>query len=248
MKTKDGFEVEILGEVGRAVYLYSKEYRSMCVASKYSLDCAVLKVGGIGFVDCESVEEFENIKNTHAYKTWVSILAREGKIARYKEVGISDEWKHFSNFKKFHDTNYHEGFVIDKDLLSGQYSKIYSAETCAYIPPSLNVLIRERSKERKSFKYDELEKCYSFQYSVGGYTRPYIVKAKTLEDICEKYAIYRCTRVMAIYQEYWDKLSDRVKKALVTYYDIQNYMARLYADCTGDVSSIIKQIDKGIRW
>lgn len=39
--------------------------------------------------------------------------------------------------KKWFEENYVEGYALDKDLLS-RGAKVYSAETCCYIPPEIN--------------------------------------------------------------------------------------------------------------
>ena len=46
---------------------------------------------------------------------------------------VCEEWKHFSNFKKWFDENYIEGFDIDKDILI-KGNKVYSPEACSFVP------------------------------------------------------------------------------------------------------------------
>ena len=58
---------------------------------------------------------------TQAYKTWTGIIDRcyrpghEEKFKAYADCSVCEEWKYFSNFKKWFDENYIEGFDIDKD-------------------------------------------------------------------------------------------------------------------------------------
>ena len=80
---------------------------------------------------------------TYAYNVWSNIIARcydkkvHIKLPTYKYATVCEEWHNFQNFAKWHEENYVEGWHIDKDLLSGD-NKIYSPETCLYIPVSLN--------------------------------------------------------------------------------------------------------------
>lgn len=247
-RSKDGYIVHVVGETHNCYYLYCKEEGAMMSAPKHSVSETYLRVCNIGFIDCNKVSEFREIKQSVAYKIWHGILLRLGR-GNYKDVKLSLEWHYFSFFKKFHDAKYHEGFVIDKDLLSGRYGKMYSAYTCCYIPQSLNSIIRERSKEFEPFKKDA-QGNYFFYYNVGSgyYNKAHIIKAKTIEEICEKYALYRCTRVLAAYQEYWKYLSDEAKHALSVLYDYQNFYERIYSLCVGNTYTICNQIDDGKLW
>jgi len=78
------------------------------------------------------------------YKVWKSIVYRtlsekfKLKIGTYKNVGICDEWKYFSNFKSWMETQDWLDMEIDKDFFSPNDGKIYSPETCIFIPQFLN--------------------------------------------------------------------------------------------------------------
>lgn len=246
--SKDGYEVEVIGETRSSYYLYCKSYGAMNSAPKLSVEDTYLRVCNIGFIDCNNVAEFKKIKASVAYKVWHGICARVGKGELYKDVELSPEWHYFSFFKKFHDENYFEGFVIDKDLRSCRVHKVYSAQTCSYIPQSLNSLIVERSKDKIPIYYDEKKNEYWFNYKVGGYTRPHKVKTKSLEDICRMYSVYRCTRILSVYSEYWKVLSDDVRRAIETLYDLDRYYERIYSMYTKNPYPVLKQIDDGFLW
>lgn len=243
--TSDGYECVKLGETTSMYYLYSPKCGAMCVAPKLHVNNTSIKVCGIGYVDCSNLDEFKAIRKSKAYEIWHGILLRIGK-GKYKDVKLSPEWHYFSFFKKFHDANYRDGFIIDKDLRSGRYSKMYSEMTCSYIPKSLNTAIYERSREFDGFKRDK-NGDYFFYYIINGH-RQTIITDKTIEGICEKFAIYRCTRVLSIYNEYWKLLNKDVREAINVLYDYKNYYERIYAECVGNVSVICKQIDNGLVW
>uniref|UniRef100_UPI0025E42AF4 hypothetical protein n=1 Tax=Prevotella sp. TaxID=59823 RepID=UPI0025E42AF4 len=247
-QSKDGYIVHVVGETHNCYYLYCEEEGAMMSAPKYRVSETYLRVCNVGFIDCNKVSEFKEIKKSAAYKVWHGILLRIGK-GNYENVQLSSEWHYFSFFKKFHDVNYQEGFVIDKDLRSGRYDKMYSARTCSYIPKSLNTAIYERSKDFKPFEIDSTG-CYYFTYSsTYGYDqRPHIIRDKTIEGICEKYALYRCTRVLSIYNEYWRQLNDDVRKAICTLYDFKNYYERIYSLCIHDPYVVMHQLDDGLLW
>ena len=53
---------------------------------------------------------------------------------------VCDEWRYLSAFKKWFDENYVDGYQLDKDILAPG-NKIYSPDTCCFVPPEINVLL-----------------------------------------------------------------------------------------------------------
>lgn len=93
-----------------------------------------------------------------AYEIWRHMVIRcwytkdKGRDD-YSHVSVSDEWLDYSNF--YTDVadmvGYNvEGFVLDKDLLSG-HSKIYSKETCCFIPSDINVAFTKSDATRGEY-------------------------------------------------------------------------------------------------
>lgn len=77
-----------------------------------------------------------------------NIVYRIENQESYCEVTVCDEWQR--DFEKFYDwclDNYVEGWQIDKDLLSGD-EKIYSPDTCLFVPPEVNAFYREPYNKR----------------------------------------------------------------------------------------------------
>ena len=64
----------------------------------------------------------------------------------YINCTVCDEWLTFSNFKNWMMQQDWVGKQLDKDFLST--SKIYSPETCVFIPKELNVFITLSNKSR----------------------------------------------------------------------------------------------------
>ena len=82
---------------------------------------------------------------TKEYQLWAGIITRcyvEKALLEhptYRNVTVCDEWHNFQNFAKwfYEESNYQKGWDLDKDLFSAN-SKIYSPETCIFIPHELN--------------------------------------------------------------------------------------------------------------
>ena len=78
-------------------------------------------------------------KSCQYYEKWVGMLRRafsekyKAKNPSYLCVTVCEEWKYFSNFKKWMETQYFDGLELDKDILKSGNS-VYSPETCAFVP------------------------------------------------------------------------------------------------------------------
>lgn len=87
------------------------------------------------------------------YKYWRGMIRRcydektLKKQPSYRGCSVCEEWKYLSNFKKWFDENYIEGYALDKDLLH-KGNRVYSPQTCCFIPDSLNSLFIDTKSKR----------------------------------------------------------------------------------------------------
>ena len=94
---------------------------------------------------------------TKCYKTWQGMLERcydkkcQAKHPTYKGTKVYEEWHNFQNFAKwfYKESNYQEGWALDKDLLSTN-NKIYSPNTCVFIPQALNNFLTNKQNTNTS--------------------------------------------------------------------------------------------------
>ena len=68
-------------------------------------------------------------------------LTFKEKYPSYREVSCCDEWRYFSNFKSWMEQQDWEGKELDKDFLCVGKDKIYSPETCVFMPHTLNIFL-----------------------------------------------------------------------------------------------------------
>lgn len=107
-------------------------------------------VHGVGLCDIPSRE---NGKQSKAYKAWQRMVGRcyDPKVhtrqPTYIGCSVVDEWKTFSNFKKFYDTHYRDGYQLDKDLLVDG-NKVYGPEACIFVPQPINLLFVDNGVSR----------------------------------------------------------------------------------------------------
>lgn len=105
------------------------------------------KIYGIGTFDYNGLYTVNEIKV--CYYVWKDMLKRATKAYQEKHksyVGVSvcKEWLSFNNFKAWFDVNYKPNFTLDKDILSRADNKVYSPDTCCFIPQELNKAIMSR--------------------------------------------------------------------------------------------------------
>lgn len=102
-------------------------------------------VYGVGINDLEESIKI-NGKFIPVYSTWKSMLQRcyylgtLQKNPTYQGCEVAPDWHRLSNFKIWFDLNYMPGFHLDKDILV-QGNKLYSSETCSFVPNYINYLI-----------------------------------------------------------------------------------------------------------
>lgn len=102
------------------------------------------------------INDVPNVRQTTAYRYWFTMLRRcyekkyQDKYPTYKECSVCDEWLTFSNFKKWFDENYVEGYQLDKDLMH-KCAKVYSPENCNFVPQYINTLTINCKKVRGDY-------------------------------------------------------------------------------------------------
>lgn len=97
-----------------------------------------------------------NSKEYVSYKKWNAMLERcyseklHLKHPTYIGCSVCDDWLVYSNFKRWFDENYIEGYHLDKDILC-KGNKIYSPDTCCFVPHEINTLIIKSDAKRGDF-------------------------------------------------------------------------------------------------
>lgn len=99
--------------------------------------------------------DLTGVSGTRPYSVWRNILKRcythyKCHQPSYDGCSIVPEWLLYSTFKKWFDTNYISGYQLDKDLLVNG-NKVYSPETCCFVPQEINKLLINRKRHRGDF-------------------------------------------------------------------------------------------------
>lgn len=121
----------------------------------------------------------EYLRGSKLYVTWKSMFARcynprfHEKNPSYIGCSVDKRWHRLSDFKKWFDENYVEGYQLDKDILVKD-NKVYGPETCCFVPEYINRIFRANvfkdsrklAVRKQNRKYQARCRCgHSYQYA-----------------------------------------------------------------------------------
>jgi hypothetical protein len=187
-------------------------------------------VHGIGYLGEGKYKSRENGKITNQYNTWHSMFNRcyneknHLKFPSYKGGSVTIEWHNFQNFAKWYDENYYsiegEMMCLDKDILV-KGNKVYSPETCVFVPRRINTLFAKGHKNRgnlpigvvlnKSTKKATFE---AFCYNIEGNTKK---SFNTPEKAFQTYKMFKEKLIKQVAEEYKDKIPVHLYNAMIKY-------------------------------
>ena len=161
--------------------------------------------------------------NSQAYRIWKHVLMRclDEKFkdihTSYKDCSIFNEWLVFSNFKRWFDEHYIEGWELDKDVII-KGNKLYSPQTCCFIPHEINGLFAKSDKKRGEYPIGVTKHGSGFRalLTINGKK----LRLGTFKTAIEAFLEYKKNKELAIKNiadKYKDELEPRVYKALYNY-------------------------------
>jgi len=175
-------------------------------------------VYGVGYVGIGKY----NTSYKRAYSVWAGMLQRcydEGyqiKKPTYKGVTVCEEWHNFQNFAAWFEQNYVEGWELDKDIICPN-CKIYSQETCCFVPRELNILFSKRqNKVAKNTGVIEKDNKYHPYIRVNCTTKLLGV-CGTLEEAQNKYKKAKKEQALNMAEKWKGLVDNRVYEALINF-------------------------------
>ena len=180
-------------------------------------------VYGIGFIGIGKYKSCKNgVKNT-TYVTWSGMLRRcynereRSKQESYKNCLVSKEWHNFQNYAEWYEKNYVEEFEMDKDILI-KGNKIYSPETCCFIPQEINTIFGNREKSRGKYpigvrlsgkKYHARLFKNKKYYHLGTFDTP--------EEAFQAYKVAKEVYIKEVADKWRKKIIDKVYQAMINF-------------------------------
>lgn len=187
---------------------------------------SVYGVGFVGIGDFKTCDE--NGKSTKCHKTWEDMHRRcydpkcQEKHPSYKGCKVCKEWNNYQEFTKWDNENYYEvgneQMALDKDILC-KGNKIYSPETCVYVPQSINKLFVKRDKCRGEYPIGVRKYGNKFQARLckGNEKEIHLGLFNTPEEAFLAYKIAKEAYIKEVAEEYKDKIPYRLYEALMNY-------------------------------
>jgi hypothetical protein len=113
---------------------------------------------GIGYKGIGKYKIFSNNKINRIYFLWHSMFKRcySGEFETYKGVTVCEEWYNYQVFAEWVEKNWkdymNKTWDLDKDIICPK-CKIYSPETCTFVPHEINILYSKLNTYSNKGKY-----------------------------------------------------------------------------------------------
>ena len=212
--------------------VYFEEYNWVFYNAQYdnflkgSLKCPYEpRVCGKGYIGEGKYKSRVNGKKTDIYIEWIMMLNRCYSDDLHKEHNtylnceMYEEWHNFQKFAEWRENNFYqvgnEKMCLDKDILV-KGNKIYSPETCIFVPDRINKLFTKSDKARGEYpigvnyskKYNDLRvRCSVFNIDKNKKERIHIgtFKPNQVEEAFQCYKTFKENYIKQVADDYYSK-------------------------------------------
>ena len=180
----------------------------------------------VGYLGEGKYKMSENGKFKKEYKIWYYMLQRcydpkyQEREPTYKGCTVEEFWLNFQNATEWYKSNYYEipgeRIELDKDILF-KGNKIYSRDTCIFVPQKINLLFTKRGNNirlRKSGNYQvNCNNIYGKTICLGTYS--------SKEEAFQVYKQYKEKLIKDVIDSYKGKIPEpfysRLRDAMYNY-------------------------------
>jgi hypothetical protein len=157
-----------------------------------------------------------------SYEVWKSMLRRVYGIKELKRnptymgCRVDKRWHKYSEFIKFHDKHYRDGYQLDKDILVPGNKK-YGPDTCMYVPQAVNKLFINRARFRGKYPLGIIRVGNILVVQINGQATRHVASF-ALNEVDAAVACYnqaKAEQVIAMARQYKDVIDKRVYKSLM---------------------------------
>ena len=171
--------------------------------------------------------------DAEAYSLWRSMIMRaygekyHELRPTYRTVEVCEEWLNFQNFTEwFYSEKFSRAvdevgnsYALDKDILV-KGNKVYSPDTCSFVPRGVNSLLVKRDKKRGELpigvRYNKTGKRFCVGMSYFGKSTPLGI----YDSLEHAFNVYKKAKENYIEEvaEYWKgRIDEQVYQALINY-------------------------------
>ena len=188
------------------------------------------RVFGVGYI---GEGKYKVSENNIWYKIWCDMLRRcydpksQEKYPTYKGCIVENKWLNFQNICEWLDKNYYEVpseiMCLDKDILY-KGNKIYSRETCIFVPQRINNLFVKHDNARGNNPigmYETPSGNYQTYCNDGYGKRIYLGTYTNKEEGFRVYKNYKEKVIKEVIDSYEEKIPEpyysKLKTAMYNY-------------------------------
>ena len=167
-----------------------------------------------------------------AYTVWKGVIGRsfnsdfKESFPHYKDVTVCEEWLNFQNFATwFYEQGFHNwkdmkgrSYQLDKDVLV-KGNKVYSPETCCFVPSEINLLLTSSRATRGAFPIGVQQyqgEKFTANVSKCGKTT-FLGYFDTIEGAFQAYKKAKEAYIKEVAERWKGKIDDKVYEALMNW-------------------------------
>lgn len=181
---------------------------------------SVCSVGFIGIgKHLTYIGKVETKKGMH----WRAMIKRsyDKTQSAYDDVTVCEEWKCFQNFAEWFESNYDleimKGWDLDKDILK-KGNKIYSPETCCFVPQEINGLFTKRNKLRGDYPIGVHKEGNRYIANLGKINgRNRCSRHNTPEEAFEAYKTAKEIKIKQVADKWKPQITEECYQTLINY-------------------------------
>ena len=228
--TKEGYTIEITDYQGNknCTIKFEDNTLSYNVNYRYIVTGTIKNpnhptVYGLGYLGIGKYKSQCNGKKSKIYCAWNNILERcyskklQLRKPTYIGCSIVKEWCNFQNFAKWYEENNINEFQLDKDILK-KGNKVYSPDTCCFVPREINNLLTTRKLKRGEFPIGVTKFGNSYCATLTmNRTSTYIGTFSTAEEAFKAYKITKENHIKEVADKWKLKIEPKVYQAMYSY-------------------------------
>lgn len=182
-------------------------------------------VCGVGYIGVGKYKTRIDGKKTKCYETWRDMLRRcygdRPNYSTYCGCKVDESWHNFQTFAQWYDNNYYEfhgdKMCLDKDILV-KGNKLYSANTCCFVPNRINTLLINCKRARGDLPLGihRQDEYYVVQCSDNG-IQEYVGIYHTKDDAFKAYKTHKEHIIKSVANDYKDIIPQKVYDALMSW-------------------------------
>ena len=185
-------------------------------------------VFGVGIIGAKYPSKVNGVL-TKEYKLWTSMLVRcysdnsKKRQPTYEGCEVSNNFKSYEYFYEWCNKQVGfgvEGFDLDKDLLI-KGNKVYSEDSCVFIPTEINSLLVKRENMRGKYLigvyWDKTKKAFVAQVSRNKGMQEHLGVFNTELEAFKAYKTAKESFIKEQANKWKDKIDERAYEALMNY-------------------------------